>query len=207
MKQYKFLENRQGFTLIEMVFVIGAEIAVVALGVGVLFLVTEARIKEQQNDRARLVASRMAVQFRKDVRAATETDYEFDVLSLTQPDGKEVRYFLDMNSYPEKSSLHRERYENGRCIDRDTFELPDHSSAWFETGEGKHAGFIALNIWTIPTDRYGVHLVLLPEKERLNSFTREYSEDDGAIRIDSRYAANWRTIISKYTDMKTDETE
>jgi hypothetical protein len=186
--------KHSGFTLIETVLVFSAEIFVIGLGVGVLFMVTEARIKEYRGDSARLSVSRLSEQFRTDLHAATTTLLENDSLRLTFPNDEEIVYLIEQAEFPEQSVLRRNKLRGNKKIATETFTIPDHSVAWFVFDQD--AGLVALNIWTQPVDRRGQILVTIPKKEDLNPFTREITGKD-KIGIDPRYAGNWRTIIGK----------
>ncbi|MDR2440665.1 MAG: hypothetical protein LBE12_14985 [Planctomycetaceae bacterium] len=186
--------KHSGFTLIEAVLVFWAETLVIGLGVGVLFLVTETRIKESRGDSARLAASRLSEQFRSDLHAATQTTLENNSLRLTFSTGEEVVYSPEQAEFPKQPVLQRRKIQNDDKIATETYTLPDHSVAWFV--QDKNTGLVALNIWTQPVDRRDQILLPMPKKEDLNPFTREITGQD-TIGIDPRYAGNWRTIIGK----------
>jgi type II secretory pathway pseudopilin PulG len=183
-----------GFTLIETIIVFAAETFVIGLGVGVLFMVTETRIKEYRGDSVRSSLSRLSEQFRTDLHTATTSQLENNSLRLTFPNEEELVYSIEHAEFPEQSILRRNKIHGDKKIATETFTLPDHSVAWFVFD--KDAGLIALNIWTQPVDRRGQILVTIPKKEDLNPFTREITGKD-KIGIDPRYAGNWRTIIVK----------
>ncbi|MDR1140064.1 MAG: hypothetical protein LBL62_00120 [Planctomycetaceae bacterium] len=189
-----------GFTLIEVVLVIALETIVVGLGVGVLFMVTETRIKENHSDSARLASSRLSEQFRADLHSATSATLENDSLRLPLSDGKEffysIVYSIEPAEFPKQSVLRRNKMSGDQKIATETYTLPNHSVAWFV--QDKDAGLVALNIWIQPVDRRGQILVQMPKKENLNPFTREIV-DQNSIGFDPCYAANWRTIIGKLT--------
>ncbi|MDR2116427.1 MAG: hypothetical protein LBP87_08595 [Planctomycetaceae bacterium] len=186
--------NYSGFTLIEMVFVILAETIVIGLGVGVLFMVTETRIKENRNDFARLAASRLSEQFRNDLHSATTATLENDVLRLTLPNNEELVYSIEPAEFPKYPVLRRNKMSGDKKIATENYVLPDYSVSWFVYD--KEAGLVALSIWKQPVDRRGQILVQIPPKENLNPFTREITAKN-TIGIDPVYAGNWRTIIGK----------
>lgn len=186
--------NYSGFTLIETVLVFAAETFVIGLGVGVLFLVTETRIKESRGDSVRLAASRLADQFRTDLHAATQTSLENNSLRLTLPNNEEIVYSVEPAELPQQPILRRNKNQDNNKIATETYTLPDHSVAWFV--QDKNSGLVAFNIWVQPVDRRDQILLPMPDKENLNPFTHEIA-DKNKIGIDPRYAANWRTIIGK----------
>ncbi|MDR0337011.1 MAG: hypothetical protein LBI18_07970 [Planctomycetaceae bacterium] len=183
-----------GFTLIEMVFVFAAETFVIGLGVGVLFMVTEMRVKENHSDSARLSASRISEQFRNDLHSAASVTLENDSLRLPFPDGQEIVYSIEPAEFPKQPALFRNKMSGDKKIATETYTLPSHSVAWFVQDED--AGLVALSIWTQPVDRRDQILVQIPKKENLNPFTREIISQDN-IGFDPRYVGNWRTIIGK----------
>ncbi|MDR0610903.1 MAG: hypothetical protein LBG58_12385 [Planctomycetaceae bacterium] len=183
-----------GFTLIETVLAFAAETFVIGLGVGVLFMVTEMRIKEYRGSYLCSSYSRLSEQFRTDLHAATTSQLENNSLRLTFPNDEELVYSIEQAEFPEQPVLRRNKMYANKKIATETYILPDHSVAWFVSD--KDAGLIALNIWTQPVDRRSQILVTMPKKEDFNPFTREIAGQD-KIGIDPRYAGNWRTIIGK----------
>ncbi|MDR3196476.1 MAG: hypothetical protein LBU34_01290 [Planctomycetaceae bacterium] len=170
------------------------EVIVIGLGVGVLFMVTEARISENRGDSARLAASRLSEQFRNDLHSAITATLENDVLRLTLPNEEELVYSIEPAEFPKQPVLQRNKMSGGKKIAAETYMLPDYSVSWFV--QDKDAGLVALNIWKQPVDRHGQILVQTPPKENLNPFTREITGKNN-IGIDPVYAGNWRTIIGK----------
>ncbi|MDR1964469.1 MAG: hypothetical protein LBQ50_11870 [Planctomycetaceae bacterium] len=186
--------NYSGFTLIEIVLVFTAEIFVIGLGVGVLFLVTETRIKEYRRDSVQLAAPRISEQFRADLHTATEAVLENDSLRLSLSNDERLVYSVEQAEFPGQSILRRNKIVNGKVVATENYPLPDHSVTWFLQGKDSYAGLIALNIWTQPVDNRDQILLPIPKKENLNPFTREITEP---INMEPRYAGNWRTIIGQ----------
>lgn len=191
---------RRAFTLIEIVYVVAAECAVVTLGIGVLFMATEARIKEYRDDAARMAAPRLAESFRNDLRSAVSAEldeFNENLLHLTLPGSERIEYVIRHAKQPKKSVIQRTRLRDGQRPESETFYLPENSTAWFVQGEGDDAGIFALNIWTAPVDRRDQALVPMPDKKQLNPFTREFTDKNTGRDFHPRDAANWRTIYGK----------
>ena len=183
--------RRRGFTLIETVFVVGAESLVAALAIGVLLLVTETRIKEQRGDRAQSAAPKIAQQFRSDIHEADTATLDGESLIMTLSDGGQVRYTVETNK------LLRVKTVRDKRTAMESFALPDHTTAWFVRGEGRFDGLFALNLWTAPVDRRDQVLLSMPDRKSLDPFTRDCPTQEGGLHFDPRYAGNWRTILGK----------
>ncbi len=201
--------SRKGWTLVEMVFIFSAETVIIGLCAGLLLLVFETKAKEERGDGARLAAPRLAEQFRDDVRDAGDVKLEGNTLTLTFLDNTEVQYTIDINDSPEATAqgkyelIREERRENEKPR-KEFYALPKYSAAWFEPGKDRHAGLMALHIWTKPVDRVGTEIDTVPPKERLNGFTREIS---AKTKIDPKFAGNWRVIVGKCNTIRNGNPE
>jgi hypothetical protein len=119
------MKRRSGYMLIELVAVIGAGAAMLAIATGVIYTLFEAEDASREQLRHGLTAGRLADQFRRDVHAATamaEARQSADDPGtpgwvFTLSDERSVEYLPDG-----QSTVRVERVE-GKTVRRETFDL------------------------------------------------------------------------------------
>jgi hypothetical protein len=136
MRRSKNRVPRRGYSLIEIVLVIGSVWVVLVL----CALLLHALLRLDRAGRSDLTESftisRLARQFRADVRAATEAQPDAKGLNLTRADGRSIVYRA------EARRLVREESEAGSVRRREAFSLSRLAKAGLE----KRGGFVRLTL-------------------------------------------------------------
>lgn len=151
--------TRAGFTLIEMVLVIGATSIILGLCAGTLHALLGVHRSSREHLADATTVGRLALQFRRDARAATGAKVIGDAgpaakgLELTLPDGETIAYRADEGGLIRAESRPD---EDGR---RDQFFLPRRGATGFEVADDRGAS-LAVLILTRPAGgtRIGEHI-------------------------------------------------
>src|SRR4051812_17433877 len=133
----KPMGTRAGFTLIEMVLVIGATSIILGLCAGTLHALLGVHRSSREHLADATTVGQLALQFRRDARAATgakvigDTGQAAKGLELTLAEGETIAYRGD------KDGLIRTESRTGKGGRRDQFFLPRRGKPGFEVADDR----------------------------------------------------------------------
>ncbi|MCL2349803.1 MAG: hypothetical protein FWC50_16250 [Planctomycetaceae bacterium] len=196
--------HRHGFTLIELVAVLGGLVVVMGISMGLLFAMLDFQQRHDEQSMQLRSTNMFFTQFRNDARIASgQPVLSLDATAVSSfliewpvETGK-IRYRLAPGEFPEKQLVIREVWDAEKITGTETYSLPDHAVIWLTEGKNADAGLIALNLW-----EHRPH-TNPPETAQLDPFTRILNGSPENPNV----AACWRTVIVRTPEISTTTTE
>ena len=185
--------KRHGFTLIELI----AVVAVLAVVLGFTVVMFAQLFDFQQNnseysDGIR-ATDRLVADFRNDVRTYGKPEIlsKGSALLRWETSTETIEYTSESGEFPGQQNIVRTVRQGEQQSGYEKYRLPERSALRFVEGKDNDAGLVALSLWITPKGTE------TPSLDELNPFDRTIPQSL-ELRIDPKYAGNWRTIIVRY---------
>jgi prepilin-type N-terminal cleavage/methylation domain-containing protein len=192
------MRNQTGFTLVELIAVMGILSVVMGIAVTLLFQMFDLQMRSEENSERTRSTNRFVAAFRRDIQ-----NYGKPELLATgeKPlrwtrEGKTVEYELLNGQHPGQRSVHRVERTDAQIHSAENYALPDGAAVYFFEGKDQHAGLVALSIWQQTPGSEP------PKPDEMNPFERSLS---GTFANGTEYAGSWRTVLARFqTEEKTE---
>lgn len=195
------IRNRsyRGFTLVELIAVIGCLSVIMGVAVVLLFQMFDMQRRNEERSVEIRSTNRFVVVFREDVHRlgkpeikANSIDQEKVLLSW-QSDDSIVQYELQDGDFPGQKFVRRIEKTDEKVRKIDDYRLPDQSVLRFYDGKDDHADLVALSLWR---QTPGMNV---PKADEMNPFNRTLP----AVSLDETvHVGIWRTVLARFNNMK-----
>jgi prepilin-type N-terminal cleavage/methylation domain-containing protein len=184
------MEHRNGFTLIELVTVLGILSVVMGISVMLLFSMFDFQLKYSEQQQQLSGTNQFVSQFRDDAHRNGQPEilrHDSNLLQWQNGENK-ITYTLEDGEFSEKKLVRRDVWQNQQRTATELYALPDDVVIWFDEGKENNAGLTAMNLWTPPPE------TKIPEKNQLDPFTRTIKQQPNQ-QLEPELASHWRIII------------
>jgi prepilin-type N-terminal cleavage/methylation domain-containing protein len=188
-------QKQTGFTLIELVAVMGVLSVIMGIAITLLFQMFDLQMRSEENSDRTRSTNRFVASFRQDIQTYGKPELKTgSIASGEKPlrwtlNGKTLEYELLSGKHPGQRFVRRIEKTGEKMNRSEDYALPDGTALSTFEGKDKNAGLVALLLWRqMPVGE-------APKPNELNPF-----EQNGA-----EYAGVWRTVFARFrTENKTE---
>lgn len=192
-------KNQTGFTLVELITVLGVLSVVTGIAVTLMFQMFDLQIRSEENSERTRSTNRLVAAFRQDIQTYGKPEIKTGSISSGEKplrwtlEGKTLEYEFLNGKHPGQRLVRRTEKTEKEIHRLENYALQDGAVLCFFEGKDKHAGLVALSLWLQTPGTEPL------KPDAINPFER--STTNG-----TEYAGSWRTVLARFrTENKTEE--